>query len=76
MFLEIILFVLTLLLIWYYLTRLPSSYPPTPPIRLPLIGHGLYLLGFNNSQEAFSHLCEKVGFYLTFLIFQFKKVFD
>ncbi len=60
MFFEALLLFLTCLLIWYYKTRLPSTYPPTPPIRLPLIGHGLYLLGYKNSQEAFNHLCEKV----------------
>ena len=60
MIVEILLFLSTILLIWYYMTRLPANYPATPPIRLPLIGHGLYLLGYKNSQEAFSAICAKV----------------
>ena len=61
MLFEVILFVITGLLLWYYFTRLPETYPATPPIRLPFIGHGLYMLGFRNSQEAFSYICEKVN---------------
>jgi hypothetical protein len=61
MWLELILFGLTCLLAWLYKTRLPPDYPATPPIRLPIVGHGLYLLGFANTQEAFNYLCEKVN---------------
>ena len=31
-------------IIWYFTTRLPANYPPTPPIRLPILGHALYFL--------------------------------
>ena len=60
MFFEVFLFIVTCLLVWYYVTRLPDTYPATPPIRLPFIGHGLYMLGFQNTQQAFSYICEKV----------------
>ena len=41
---EIALLGVLLLIIWYYATRLPDNYPPTPPIRLPILGHAHYLL--------------------------------
>lgn len=61
MIIEVILFVIFCLTVWYYLTRLPDNYPPTPPIRLPLIGHGLYMLGYEHAQIAFHELCDKVS---------------
>ena len=32
------------LVAWFFATRLPANYPPTPPLRLPLLGHALYFL--------------------------------
>ena len=29
--------------LWYFSTRLPDNYPPTPPVRLPILGHAHYL---------------------------------
>jgi hypothetical protein len=61
MFIEVILFLFVGVLLWYYKTRLPDNYPATPPIRIPFIGHSLYLIGYKNTQEAFNDLCEKYG---------------
>ena len=61
MLIEVILFIVAGLLAWYFVTRLPDNYPATPPIRIPFFGHGLYLLGYKNTQEAFNDLCEKYG---------------
>ena len=38
------LFVVSTILIWYFNTRLPNNYPPTPPTRLPFLGHAHYLI--------------------------------
>ena len=40
---ELVLFGAFLLTVWYWMTRLPDTYPPTPPIRLPILGHAHYL---------------------------------
>ena len=61
MIIEVFLFVVVLILAWKYLSKLPEDYPSTPPILLPVIGHGLYLLGYKNTQEAFNDLCHKYG---------------
>jgi hypothetical protein len=61
MIVELILFVAVAALAWHLLTRLPETYPATPPVRLPFIGHGLYMLGYRNTQEAFESLCSKYG---------------
>ncbi len=61
MIIESILLVSVLVLMWWYLTGYPEGYPATPPIRLPVIGHGLYLLGYRNTQEAFNDLCHRYG---------------
>ena len=37
------LLITSVVLIWYFTTRLPDNYPPTPPIRLPILGHAHYL---------------------------------
>ncbi|XP_059087981.1 cytochrome P450 2C15-like [Tigriopus californicus] len=41
--LVLIIFVSVLVLYWYFQTKLPDDYPPTPPIRLPILGHAVYL---------------------------------
>ncbi len=61
MLIEVILFISAGVLLWYYKNQLPDDYPATPPIRIPFIGHGLYLIGYKNTQEAFNDLCEKYG---------------
>ena len=61
MIVEAMLFILAAVLVWYYLNQLPANYPATPPIRLPFLGHALYLLGYKNTQEAFNDLCERYG---------------
>jgi len=61
MIIEAVLFLTVLFLTWKFLSKLPDDYPSTPPIRLPLIGHGLYLLGYKNTQAAFNDLCHKYG---------------
>ena len=38
------LFLISMTTIWYLTSRLPDKYPPTPPIRLPILGHAHYLL--------------------------------
>ena len=38
------LFMISTILIWYFNTRLPNNYPPTPPTRLPFLGHAHYLM--------------------------------
>ena len=43
MIVEIILFTILAYLIWLWQTRLPPNYPPSPPIRLPILGHVHYL---------------------------------
>ena len=45
----------------YYKNRLPSDYPPTPPIRLPIIGHIPYLMlsRKKNFNEAFDELFDR-----------------
>ena len=41
---ELFLLGVALIILWYWKTRLPSDHPPTPPIRLPILGHFHYLL--------------------------------
>ena len=41
---EVVLLAVLLLIIWYWATKLPDNYPPTPPIRLPILGHAHYML--------------------------------
>ena len=38
-------------LLWYFMTRLPPSYPPTPPIRLPILGHFHNFLWIRDSES-------------------------
>ena len=61
MLLEICLFLVLALLIWSYVTRLPSNYPSTPPIRLPIIGHALHMFGYKNTQKVMNKICDKYG---------------
>ena len=61
MIVEVMLLFFTAVLVWYYFNQLPGNYPATPPIRLPFLGHALYLLGYKNTQEAFNDLCERYG---------------
>jgi hypothetical protein len=44
MIIEILLLLIVMLALWYLATMPSPDYPPMPPIRLPLIGHMLYLL--------------------------------
>ena len=39
-------------ILWYFLTRLPPNYPPTPPTRLPILGHAHYLSWIRDSQRS------------------------
>ena len=39
-------------LAWYLLTRLPANYPPTPPIRLPILGHVHYLFWIKDTKRT------------------------
>ena len=39
-------------LLWYFMTRLPPNYPPTPPIRLPILGHSHYLFWIRDSDRS------------------------
>jgi hypothetical protein len=61
MIVESLLFVAAFLLFWAYATKIPPNYPPTPPIRLPLIGHMHYLLpyGAQNRNKGLHKLYEK-----------------
>ena len=38
--------------LWYILTRLPANYPPTPPIRLPILGHVHYFFWFRDTKRS------------------------
>ena len=38
------LFMIFLFIIWYFNTKLPENYPPTPLTRLPFLGHAHYLI--------------------------------
>ena len=38
-------------LFWYFMTRLPPNYPPTPPTRLPILGHMHYLFWIRDSKH-------------------------
>lgn len=57
----LIIFGSVLVLYWYYKTRLPDDYPPSPPIRLPIIGHAVYsFFGTSASgAEAIDELYER-----------------
>ena len=37
---------------WYLMTRLTANYPPTPPIRLPILGHAHYLFWIKNTKRT------------------------
>ena len=39
-------------LAWYHITRLPENYPPTPPIRLPFLGHTQYLFWIRDTNRT------------------------
>ena len=52
MLLEIILGVVIASLGWYLMTRLPADYPPTPPIRLPILGHVHYLFWIKDTKRT------------------------
>ena len=38
--------------VWYAMTRLPTNYPPTPPIRLPILGHVHYLFWIRKTKRS------------------------
>ncbi len=61
MLVETVLLLVLLLLFWYWATSPPPGYPPMPPIRLPIVGHALYLRGYKNMQEAVMDLMIKYG---------------
>ena len=61
MWLQIVIFVLFLYILWHYLTKPPSNHPTMPPIRFPIIGHFPYLIGYKHLQEAAFDLMEKYG---------------
>ena len=42
---------------WYLVTKLPATYPPPPPIRLPILGHAHYLFWIKNTKKT-SAFCE------------------
>ena len=44
-------------ILWYLMTRLPSNYPPTPPTRLPILGHAHYLFWITDGERT-SALCK------------------
>ncbi len=46
-----------LLFFWYQNTKLPANHPPTPPIRLPILGHFHYFLFYQGTKTT-SPLCE------------------
>ena len=50
MFVELILGFAVASLAWYFMTRLPADYPPTPPIRLPILGHVHYLFWIKDTK--------------------------
>jgi hypothetical protein len=60
MFVELVLFVIVIVAYWLYSTRLPANYPPSPPVRLPILGHAHYLW-FNGTHvnEAINNLYKK-----------------
>jgi hypothetical protein len=43
---ELSLLLLVAVSYWYYVTWLPPDYPPTPLVRLPLLGHMHYLVPY------------------------------
>ena len=61
MWLQLVIFVLFLFILWYYLTRPPPNHPTMPPMRFPIIGHFPYLIGYKHLQEAANDLMEKYG---------------
>ena len=61
MWLQLVIFVLFLLILWHYLTRPPPNHPTMPPMRFPIIGHFPYLIGYKHLQEAANDLMEKYG---------------
>ena len=52
MFVELILGFAFASLAWYFMTRLPADYPPTPPIRLPILGHAHYLFWIKDTKRT------------------------
>lgn len=62
MIVELIVLASALLLFWHYKTPLPPDYPPTPPIRLPVLGHMHYMLPYiSDVNEGFYALYKKYG---------------
>jgi hypothetical protein len=60
MIVELLLLAIVWLMYWHYKTRLPSDYPPSPPLRLPILGHIHYLwLHRANINEGIDSLYEK-----------------
>ena len=57
MLVEFILGFLVACFAWYLVTKLPATYPPTPPIRLPILGHAHYLFWIKDTKHT-SALCE------------------
>ena len=52
MFVEFILAFTIASFAWYLMTRLPENYPPTPPIRLPILGHAHYLFWIKDTKRT------------------------
>ena len=52
MLLEFVLGFAIAIFAWYLMTRLPADYPPTPPLRLPILGHTPYLLWFGDTKHT------------------------
>ena len=62
MIVELIVLASVLLLFWRYKTPLPPDYPPTPPLRLPILGHMHYMLPYlSDANEGFYALYKKYG---------------
>ncbi len=61
MLVEAVLFLFVFALSWHFINRPPANYPPTPPIRLPFLGHIHYLLpyGLKNANVGLNALYKK-----------------
>ncbi len=61
MLVELFLFAGALLLYWAYTTRSPAGCPPSPPFRLPFLGHIHYLIPYGSKRvnEGLEELYEK-----------------
>ena len=59
---ELLLVFAALMVWWLYASRLPADYPPTPPVRLPFLGHMHYLLPYlKEPYEGLYQLYDKYG---------------